>query len=164
MTSSDDVFMKNDKNIYKSDCLFCKMANNEIMPNIIYENDELLAFLDIGPIREGHVQIIPRAHFEYFDDLPEELATKIILLGQKIAVAQKRLYKVERVGFLFTGGDIPHAHAHVVPLHEKSDITSKRYIVEDNLTFAPIPNVEPECLGQTALELRNALEAVLTPT
>lgn len=49
-------------------------------------------------------------------------------------------------------------------MNEKSDITLKRYIAEDNLPFVVIPNVEPECLGQTAQELRNALEAVSTPT
>jgi histidine triad (HIT) family protein len=138
-------------------CLFCEMANGRIRPNFVFENDRLLAFLDIGPIRRGHVQIVPREHFAHFDDLPGDLACEVMALGQKIARAQKRLYGVSRVAFLFTGGDVAHAHAHVVPMVEKTDITSRRYIKEETLTFAALPNPGVEELESVAAELRSAL-------
>ncbi|MER9200737.1 hypothetical protein NKJ28_23470 [Mesorhizobium sp. M0145] len=78
-------------------------------------------------------------------------------LGQKIARAQKRLYGVERVAFLFAGGDVPHAHDHVVPMVENTDITSRRYIKEKMLTFAALSNPDSEELECVAAELKNAL-------
>ena len=111
-------------------CLFCGIAAGEIEAVVLYEDAEVIAFLDIGPIRPGHTQIIPRQHVETFERLPPALAARILLLGQQLAQRMKAVYQVERVAFLFTGGDVPHAHAHVVPMHSKADITSARYIVE----------------------------------
>lgn len=140
------------------DCLFCKFARGDIRPHVVHEDDRLLAFLDIGPIRRGHVQIIPRAHHPYFELLPADLAADIVALGQKIARAQKRLYNVPRVAFMFSGGDIAHAHAHLVPMVEGTDITSRRYIREETLSFAPIPSPPHAELAEVALELREGLQ------
>jgi histidine triad (HIT) family protein len=64
---------------------------------------------------------------------------------------------VPRVAFLFTGGDIAHVHAHVVPMWEKTDITSRRYIVEERLTFRSLPSPPENELVATAAALREAL-------
>lgn len=53
----------------------------------------------------------------------------MVRLGQRLARKMKVVYKVDLVAFLFTGGDVPHVHAHVLPMHEQTDITSARYIV-----------------------------------
>lgn len=90
-----------------------------------------MAFFDNAPIRRGHVQIIPKKHFETFELLPPTLAAEIFTLAQNIAKRMKEVYSVERVAFLYSGGDVSHAHAHVVPMHEKTDITSFRYIVNN---------------------------------
>ena len=65
-----------------------------------------------------------------FELLPAPLAARIVDLGQQLARRMKDVYGVDRVAFLFTGGDVAHVHAHVVPMHQKTDITSARYIVE----------------------------------
>ena len=111
------------------DCIFCRFVTRELSCVIVYEDAEILAFLDNRPIRPGHTQIIPKAHFETFDHLPPSLANRMMALGQRVSRRMKEVYRVERVGFLFTGGDVAHAHAHVIPLHDKTDITSARYIV-----------------------------------
>ena len=80
-------------------------------------------------MRPGHTVIVPRRHVETFEQLPTPLANRILGLGQQLGRRMKALYKVERVAFFFTGTDIAHAHAHVVPIHEKMDVTSARYIV-----------------------------------
>jgi len=80
-------------------------------------------------MRPGHTVIVPKSHIETFEQLPAPLANRILALGQQLAQRMKALYKVERVAFFFTGTDIAHAHAHVVPIHEKMDITSARYLV-----------------------------------
>lgn len=138
-------------------CLFCGIARKEIGAEIVYEDDLIMAFLDRGPIRPGHTQIIPRAHFSYFEDMPLPIATRVMELGQRLAHRMKKLYGVERVAFVFTGGDVAHAHAHVLPMHEKSDITSRRYIAEEILTFRGIPQASPGELKAVAAQLRQGL-------
>ena len=110
-------------------CPFCRIGAGELEAVVLYADEEVVAFLDIGPIRPGHTQIIPRQHVATFEELPEALAARILHIGQRLARRLKAVYGVERVAFLFTGGDVPHAHAHVVPMHEKADITSARYLV-----------------------------------
>ncbi|WP_425049813.1 HIT family protein [Psychromarinibacter sp. S121] len=140
-------------------CLFCGIACGDVPAAIVYEDDELVAFLDTMPIRRGHVQIIPRAHYPYFDDLPGDLAGRMLVLGQRLARAMKQVYGVQRVGFAFTGGDVDHAHAHVVPLHEKTDLTSRRYIAEERLTFTELPALTPDEAAAVVAELKHVLEA-----
>jgi histidine triad (HIT) family protein len=138
-------------------CLLCRISQREVAAHIIYEDERVLAFLDRGPIRPGHTQIMPRAHFPYFDDAPAELLAAIVTVGQKLARAMKQTLRVPRVAFLFTGGDIAHVHAHAVPIHEETDITSRRYIVEDNVTFRGLPSPGDRELARTASDLRRAL-------
>ena len=105
-------------------CLFCAIARGEIPSHRVCETDDLVAFLDINPIRPGHTLIVPRAHHAYFDDMPEKLAADVAVLGQKLARAMKATWNAERAGFAFMGFDIPHAHAHVMPVFERD---SRRY-------------------------------------
>ncbi len=141
-------------------CIFCRIANGEIPSHVVYEDDEVKAFLDIQPIRPGHVLIVPKAHHDYFDDLPPALASSIVHLGQRLGKAMKALYGVERVGFLFTGTDVAHVHAHVVPMHEKTDITSPIYIQQKGLTFGLAPRADDEDLRRTVADLTAGLEQV----
>jgi histidine triad (HIT) family protein len=137
-------------------CVFCRIAKREFAAHVIHEDERILAFLDRGAIRPGHTQIIPKEHYAYFDDTPAEIITSIVLVAQQLATAMKQLYSVPRVAFLFTGGDVAHVHAHVVPMHEKTDITSRRYIAEETLTFRAMPATPERELAQTAAELRQA--------
>lgn len=138
-------------------CIFCRIAAGEIPSAKLHEDEALVAFLDTNPIRTGHALIVTRAHHAYFDDLPPELAARVLHLAQRLARAQKQRYGVERVGFLFSGGDLPHVHAHVVPLVEKTDLTSPSYIAERGLTFRPAPRATNEALAATAEELKALL-------
>ena len=138
-------------------CLFCRIAAREIPAEIVAETDTLIAFLDIHPIRPGHVLIVPRAHFAYFDDLPPALLAEIGELAQRLARAMKHSYGVARVGFAFTGTDVPHVHAHVLPLVRSDDLTSRRYIVEEAVSYRLPPTPEPAEFAATAAGLRAAL-------
>lgn len=138
-------------------CLFCAIAAGRAPAHIVHADAEIVAFLDIRPIRPGHVQIVPRAHYATFNDLPPDLAAAILHLGQRLAEVQRTTYGVPRVGFLFSGGDIPHAHAHVVPLVSAGDITSRRYIVEEKLSYQALPQPPEADLAATACHLRESL-------
>jgi histidine triad (HIT) family protein len=136
-------------------CLFCRIAAGEIPSHVVHEDEHLKAFLDIHPIRPGHVLIIPKTHHDYYDDLPPELAAAIVQLGQRLGKAMKAAYGVERVAFLFTGTDVAHVHAHVVPMHAKTDITSPAYIEPRELRFKLAPRASDD-------ELRQAVSAIST--
>jgi histidine triad (HIT) family protein len=138
-------------------CIFCAIADKEIPARIVHEDDDFVAFLDINPIRPGHVLIVSRGHHAYFDDLPPELAARMMLLGQRFSRAMKRVYGVERVGFLFTGTDIAHVHAHLVPLVGRTDITSTAYIEQKDLRFVAAPRASEEDLAEQSERLRQAL-------
>jgi len=140
-------------------CLFCRMARHELDVHMIHEDDRLMAFLDIHPVRPGHVLIIPKQHYPYFEDMPADLAGRIVNLGQRLARHMKRLYQVERVGFAFTGIQVAHAHAHVIPMHHPQDVTSTQYIVQKDLTFTMPPQPDAETLARTAQALREELHA-----
>jgi histidine triad (HIT) family protein len=115
------------------DCVFCKIGQKKIEVVSLWEDDEVFIFLDRCAIREAHCQVITKDHYEAFEQLPSTLAAKMIDAGQRLARRMKEVYSVERVAFLFTGGDVPHVHAHVVPMHEKTDVTSARYIVNSEV-------------------------------
>lgn len=140
------------------DCLFCGIVAGRVPAARVWETDDLLVFADHQPIRRGHVQIVPKVHYEVFDDLPPPLAAAIVHLGQRIARAQKRLYGVDRVGFVFTGNDVAHVHAHVLPLHAKTDITSAQFFLPP-LRRARLPVRPPDALSTVAEELCTEISA-----
>jgi histidine triad (HIT) family protein len=142
-----------------TECIFCRIAAHASTADVLYEDNLVMAFLDLYPIRPGHALIIPKQHFDYFDDVPVQVITSIILLGQELAVVMKARYGVPRVAFLFTGGDIPHTHAHVVPIHERYDITLRRNIVEQNAIFKQTPQMTHAELAAEAASLVQALSA-----
>ncbi len=141
-------------------CIFCRIARGDAPAHIVHADERIVAFLDINPIRPGHLQIVPRAHIPYFDDLPPDLAAAIIATGQRLARILKQTQGVGRVAFCFTGLDIAHAHAHVIPLHAPTDITSRRYIAEENLTFRAAPRAPEEELAALAERLRGEFAAL----
>jgi histidine triad (HIT) family protein len=138
-------------------CRFCAIARKEIAALSVYEDDLVIAFLDIHPVRPGHTLIIPRGHFPFFEDLPDLVANRTIQLGQRLSHAMKKLYGVPRVGFLFAGFDVAHTHAHVIPMRDKTDITSRLSIAEETLTFRNPPRAPSDELAKIAAELGQIL-------
>jgi len=144
-------------------CIFCLIAAGTVPSHRVYEDDSVVAFLDIAPIRLGHVQIIPKRHHICFDDLPIDLISQITTLAQRIAKVHKLIFKVSRVGFAFTGHDIAHAHAHVVPLFGPDDITSRRYIVEEVVTYRNPPRPSEAEMAKVADDLRAGMRLLALP-
>jgi histidine triad (HIT) family protein len=112
-----------------SECIVCRIGAHDVDAVILYEDDDIMAFLDRAPIRPVHTQIITKIHVATFEELPEDFAARALTLGQALARRMKTAYAVDRVAFLFTGGDVPHVHAHVVPMHQTTDITSAQYLI-----------------------------------
>lgn len=71
-------------------CLFCSIAKHEIEANIVFENENIIAFLDISPINEGHVLVVPKTHFLDADEIPNELLYEIMYISKKSYLQLKK--------------------------------------------------------------------------
>ncbi len=103
-----------------SDCVFCKIAAKEIPATVIYEDDEVLVFMDIGPIIKGHALVIPKKHYDPVTETPDEVVTKLHLVAKKIANAQLNGLGADGVNIMQNNGvasgqEVPHIHVHVIP-------------------------------------------------
>jgi histidine triad (HIT) family protein len=102
------------------DCVFCKIATGEIPCNKIYEDEAMLAFLDIGPVSRGHTLVIPKEHFTTLHDCPVELLAKVMTCVRKIAPAVvgavgSRAYNVLCNNGRAAGQLVEHVHFHLIP-------------------------------------------------
>lgn len=96
-------------------CIFCKIAKQEIPAKKVYEDDRLFAFFDINPKAEGHTLLIPKDHHRWFIDLPDELADELFRGAKKVAKQLKEDYKADFVRLGIVGVDVPHVHIHLIP-------------------------------------------------
>lgn len=89
------------------------------------ETEDCLAFLDIAPIAKGHVLCIPKKEVDYLFDIEDELYCKLQLFAKKVAKGLKKTCPCVKVGVAVIGVDVPHAHIHLVPLQNGSELNFK---------------------------------------
>ncbi len=106
--------------------IFSKIIAGDIPCHRIAENDEFLAFLDISPLAEGHTLVIPKNEVDYFFDLDAELLASINLFARDVAQKIEAAIPCKRVGVAVIGLEVPHAHMHLIPLQNVSDINFER--------------------------------------
>ena len=102
------------------DCLFCKIASGEIPCAKIYEDEDVLSFLDIKPVNIGHSLVISKDHHENIHETPEELAAKLMKVVKKVAEAVKNGVTADGINIVMNNGVaasqvIFHTHIHVIP-------------------------------------------------
>ena len=99
-------------------CVFCDIANKKIETSVVYENNNVMAFLDYEPINEGHILLIPKKHYLDVDELPVELLKELMETSQKLVTAVKKVYQPEGYSIMQNGGafnDVGHYHLHIFP-------------------------------------------------
>tara|TARA_A100001015_G_scaffold176929_1_gene196784 strand:+ start:12473 stop:12898 length:426 start_codon:yes stop_codon:yes gene_type:complete len=101
-------------------CLFCRIVEKKIPAEIVFENEEVLAFLDIQPIVKGHVLLIPKMHCEQLLDLPSASYEPLMAGAKRIAMAQTRALGADGVNWMQNSGaaagqEIFHFHIHLIP-------------------------------------------------
>ena len=106
--------------------VFTKIINGEISAYKVAENDNFLAFLDVMPLVEGHVLVIPKVEVDYIFDLEDELYLELHLFAKKVAKGVKKAIPCKRVGVAVIGLEVPHTHIHLVPLQTMDDINFTR--------------------------------------
>jgi histidine triad (HIT) family protein len=102
--------------------LFSKIIKGEIPSFKIAEDEHFYAFLDVFPLREGHVLVIPKKEVDNLFDLEEDLLSRILLFAQPIAKAIEKAFPCNRCGISVIGLEVPHAHVHLVPINSANDL------------------------------------------
>lgn len=109
------------------DCIFCKIVEGVLPSNKIYEDKNVLAFLDIAPVHPGHVLVIPKKHFANMEEIPENLLVDLIKIVKKIGLAVKKGlnyegYNIQENNDPIAGQIVPHIHFHIIPRIEEDGL------------------------------------------
>ncbi|MCH5280893.1 MAG: HIT family protein [Lachnospiraceae bacterium] len=104
-------------------CIFCKIAAGEIPSKTIYEDEDFRAILDLGPVTKGHALILPKSHAANLFELPEDVASKVMVLAKKLGAQMKENLKADGLNLLQNNGEaagqtVLHFHLHLIPRYE----------------------------------------------
>ena len=102
--------------------IFSKIAKGEIPCYKIAEDENHLAFLDVFPLAKGHTLVIPKKETDYIFDLEDKEFSEFQLFSKKVAKAIEKAVPCKRIGVAVIGLEVPHAHIHLIPLNNVSDI------------------------------------------
>jgi len=102
--------------------VFTKIINREIPGQIIAEDEQFIAFLDIVPLVMGHTLVVPKKEVDYIFDLDDDTLAAISVFAKKVARAIKKAVPCKRIGVAVIGLEVPHAHIHLVPMNSMGDI------------------------------------------
>jgi len=102
--------------------IFTKIIRGEIPSYRIAENERFYAFLDIFPLREGHVLVIPKVEVDKFFDLDDEVLSQMLVFAKPIAKAIEKAFDCNRCGISVIGIEVPHAHMHLLPINSANDL------------------------------------------
>ena len=133
-------------------CIFCRIAQKQVPASSVYEDEKVMAFLDIRPLNEGHTLVIPKAHYENIFDVPQELNAYIHGATKQIAIAVKKAMNANGISIIQQNGkaanqDVPHLHVHVIP----------RYKGQKMPSFSETSEANREQLSQTAAKIQKQL-------
>ena len=106
--------------------IFSKIVAGQIPAHKVAETSEYLAFLDINPLTEGHLLVIPKKEVDYLFDLDSETYVGLMMFAQIVAVGLKRAIPCERIGLTVIGLEVPHAHIHLIPINSMDDMNFSR--------------------------------------
>lgn len=104
----------------KDNCIFCKIANGEIPSKTLYEDRNFRVILDLGPATKGHALILPKEHAENLYDLPQESASEVMVLAQKMAATLVEKLRCDGLNLVQNNGEaagqtVRHFHLHLIP-------------------------------------------------
>ena len=106
--------------------IFSKIVSGDIPAYKVAEDEHHLAFLDIFPLAKGHVLVIPKKETDYIFDITSDEYLELWKFAQKVAKGMDKVIACERIGVAVIGLEVPHAHIHLVPLNNVSDINFER--------------------------------------
>lgn len=126
--------------------IFSKIIAGEIPSYPIAENDQFFAFLDVFPLKEGHVLVIPKKETDKFFDVDDALLSQWLLFAKPIAKAMERAFTCNRVGITVIGLEVPHAHMHLIPISHVDDMNFSKPKLE--MTEEALKSVQQRILAE----------------
>jgi histidine triad (HIT) family protein len=102
--------------------IFTRIINGEIPAHKIYEDDRIIAFLDMLPINEGHTLVVPKKQVDHIWDLDQDEYDYLWKTAKKISNHIWKVLESPRVGAIVEGFGVPHAHIHIVPIYNHNDL------------------------------------------
>ncbi|GGJ08010.1 HIT family protein [Paenarthrobacter histidinolovorans] len=129
--------------------LFTRIINGEIPGRFVWKDEEVVAFLTIAPLTQGHTLVVPRAEVDSWTHATPELLAKVMDVAQSIGKVQEGLFDARRVGVLMEGFEVDHLHVHVWPAYSTADFEIH------NVDHNP----DPAVMDATAVKLRAALRS-----
>jgi histidine triad (HIT) family protein len=135
--------------VFDESCIFCKIVRKQAPASIIYENETVMAFLDIRPLNMGHMLIVPKAHYIDIFDIPEEQLIQVHRIAKQVSFAVKKVTNADGISIIQQNGkaagqDIFHLHVHVVP----------RYDGQKLPRFSDLKEVERATLDEMAKKIK----------
>jgi len=132
--------------MYDPNCIFCKIVKGEIPSSKVYEDDDVVAFLDISQTTQGHTLVIPKEHYDNFLATPKELMHKVMDVAQRLGQAEMVVLGAKGVNILTNvnkeaGQSVYHFHVHVIP----------RYGVKEAFKLEMLENPDAKELSLPAL-------------
>jgi histidine triad (HIT) family protein len=139
---------------FNESCIFCKIARKQVPASIIYEDETVMAFLDIQPLNEGHTLVIPKKHYVDIFDIPEDQLSKVYKVAKQVSAAIKKAANSDGISIIQQNGkaagqDIFHFHVHAVPRFEGQKLPS----------FSTLKEVERAKLNDTAKKIKQQLKS-----
>ncbi|PEJ60738.1 HIT family protein [Bacillus sp. AFS002410] len=112
--------------VHDTNCIFCKIVEGSIPASKVYEDDDVLAFLDLSQVTKGHTLVIPKDHTENIFEMSEDTASTYFRKVPLIANAMKEAFNVEGVNIINNSGEVSgqtvfHYHMHILPRYGKND-------------------------------------------
>jgi histidine triad (HIT) family protein len=129
--------------------IFTKIIKGEIPSYKIAEDDNYFAFLDINPLARGHALVIPKKETDYIFDIEDKELGGMMIFAKKLAHSIEKVVPCKRIGIVVIGLEVPHAHIHLIPINEISDINFAR----------PKLKLSAEEFTQLASQIRSALKS-----
>nr|AAA63136.1 u296a [Mycobacterium leprae] len=127
--------------------IFTKIINRELPGRFVYEDDDVVAFLTIEPMTQGHTLVVPCAEIDQWQNVDPAIFGRVIAVSQLIGKGVCRAFNAERAGVIIAGFEVPHLHIHVFPTHSLS-----------NFSFANVDrNPSPESLDAAQDKIKAAL-------
>ncbi len=120
-------------------CIFCKIIKNEIPSEKIYEDEKVFAFMDIKPVSEGHILLIPKEHTPWMQDVSDETIEYIFKKAKNLMQVLKQSLGCDFVQLSIVGEEVPHFHIHLIPRYFDDNLPrwiTKNYTAEEMREYA----------------------------
>ena len=121
--------------------IFTRIVEGEIPCYKVAENEEFFAFLDINPVQKGHTLVIPKEEVDYLFDINDEKLGRMMIFAKQVAAQIKAKIECKRVAVVVLGLEVPHAHIHLIPITNESDVDFKHKVELSVDEFKAISNL-----------------------